>query len=190
MTQTTTPTVNFIHMAQSTAADWQLLDQADHALTPMIVENVLGLLKNLQGVGTAFKVDRLHHSLQTATRADRDGADEETIVVALLHDIGDTLALENHSEFAAAVLRPYVSENNYWMVKHHGLFQGYYYFHFYGRDRHERDRFQSHPAYQMTVDFCENWDQRSFDPDYETLPLSFFEPMVRRIFARPPQRAV
>ncbi|MDX2215852.1 MAG: HD domain-containing protein [Oculatellaceae cyanobacterium bins.114] len=183
-------TVNFTRMDQGTAADWQLLDQADHALMPMIVENVLGLLKNLQGFETAFQIDRFQHSLQTATRAYRDGADEEAVVVALLHDIGDTLAIDNHSELAAAILRPYVSENHYWLVKHHGLFQGYYYFQFYGRDRNERDRFRAHPAYQMTVDFCENWDQRSFDPDYDTLPLEFFEPMVRRIFAHPSQRAV
>jgi predicted HD phosphohydrolase len=177
-------------MDQGTAADWQLLDREDAELMPEIVENVLGLLKNLQGVGGAYQIDRYQHSLQSATRAYRDGADEEMIVVALLHDIGDTLALANHSEFAAAVLKPYISEQNYWILKHHGLFQGYYYFHFYGRDRNERDRYKDHPAYQATVDFCEKWDQRSFDPNYETLPLEFFEPMVRRIFARKPFQCV
>lgn len=179
-------TVNFTRMDQGTAEDWRLLDQETEVLSPAIVENVLGLLKNLETVKGAYQIDRFQHSLQTATRAHRDGADEEMIVVALLHDIGDTLALENHSEFAASVLRPYVSETNYWLVKHHGLFQGYYYFHFYGRDRNERDRFRDHPAYQITVDFCEYWDQRSFDPSYDSLPLSFFEPMVRRIFSRKP----
>ncbi|MBE9178944.1 HD domain-containing protein [Oculatella sp. LEGE 06141] len=178
------PTVGFTRMDQGTAADWQLLDQEDEALKPMVVENVLKLLRDLAGIGGAFPIDRYQHSLQSATRAYRDGAEEEMVVVALLHDIGDTLALENHSELAAAILRPYVSENHYWLVKHHGLFQGYYYFHFYGRDRNERDRYRDHPAYQITVDFCEQWDQRAFDPDYDTLPLSFFEPMVRRLFAR------
>jgi predicted HD phosphohydrolase len=178
--------VNFTRMDQGTAADWRLLDKETEVLTPAVVENVLGLLKGLETVQGAYPIDRFQHSLQTATRAYREGADEEMIVVALLHDIGDTLALENHSEFAASVLRPYISDANYWLVKHHGLFQGYYYFHFYGRDRNERDRYKDHPAYQLTVDFCERWDQRSFDPSYDTLPLSFFEPMVRKIFARKP----
>lgn len=183
-------TVSFTRMDQATAEDWQLLDQETALITPIVVENVLQLLKNLKQVTGAYPIDRYQHSLQTATRAHRDGADEEMVVVALLHDIGDTIALENHSEFAAAVMRPYISEENYWLLKHHGLFQGYYYFHFYQRDRHARDRFKDHSAYQTTIDFCEYWDQRSFDPDYDTLPLSFFEPMVRRIFARSPHSFV
>lgn len=182
--------VHFTRMDQGTAEDWQLLDEDMQQMTPLVVENVLDLLKSLQGVKGAYPIDRFQHSLQTATRAYRDGADTEMIVVALLHDIGDLLALENHSEFAASVLRPYISETNYWLLKHHGLFQGYYYFHYVGRDRNERDRFKDHPAYQLTVDFCENWDQRSFDPDYDSLPLPFFEPMVREIFGRSPFRCV
>ncbi len=182
----TPETVSFTRMDQGTPQDWQLLDRESAQLCPVVVEQVLGLLENLKQVGAAYQISRYEHSLQTATRAYRDGATEEMIVVALLHDIGDTLALHNHSEFAAAVLRPYVGENHYWLVKHHGIFQGYYYFHFYGRDRNQREQYRDHPAYQLTVDFCEYWDQRSFDPTYESLPLSFFEPMVRRIFARPP----
>ena len=126
------------------------------------------------------------HSLQSATRAHRDGADEETVVAALLHDIGDLLAPHNHSELAAAVLRPYVSERTYWVVRQHGLFQSYYYAHHMGGDRNARDRYIDHPWYQDAVDFCHRWDQSSFDPEYESLPLEFFEPMVRRIFAREP----
>ena len=112
----------------------------------------------------------------------------ETVVCALLHDVGDTLAPDNHSAVAAAVLRPFVSERNYWVVLHHGLFQGYYYFHHQGQDRNARDRYRDHAHYQACVDFCERWDQQSFDPNYPTLPLAHFEPMVRRVFAETRQR--
>ena len=113
-------------------------------------------------------------------------ADEETVVVALLHDIGDNLAPENHGEFAASVLRPYISEANYWLVKQHPVFQGYYYYHHVGRDRDERERFRGHPHFEKTQHFCEKWDQMSFDPDYDTMPLSAFEPMVHRLFGKKP----
>ncbi len=105
-------------------------------------------------------------------------------VLALLHDIGGLHAPGNHSTFAAAVLRPYVSEENHWLVLHHGVFQGYYYFHHHDMDRNARDRFRAHPAFQKTVDFCENWDQCSFDGSYDTMPLDAFEPMVHRRFER------
>ena len=108
-------------------------------------------------------------------------------MVALLHDIGDILAPHNHSQFAASVLRPYVSEENHWLVLHHGIFQGYYFFHHLGQDRDARDRFRGHPCFEMTADFCERWDQVSFDPDYDSAPLETFEPMVRRLFARSPK---
>ena len=124
--------------------------------------------------------------MQSATRAYHDGAEEEMVVAALLHDVGDLLAPENHSEMAAAMLRPYVSERTYWIVRHHGLFQSYYFAHFRGGDRNARDRFKDHPWYQDAVDFCHRWDQPSFDPAYESLDLEFFEPMVRRVFARVP----
>ena len=137
----------------------------------------------MRGDRLGYQVDRYTHSLQTASRALRDGADEETVVCALLHDIGDVLAPDNHSAVAAAILRPFVGERNHWVVQHHGLFQGYYYFHHRGEDRNARDRYRGHPHYQACVDFCERWDQQSFDPDYPTLPLTRFEPMVRRVFA-------
>ena len=125
------------------------------------------------------------HSLQTATRAYRDGKDNEYVVCALIHDIGDNLAPANHAEFAATILEPFVSEENYWIVKHHGVFQNYYYAHHIGKDRNARDRYKDSPYYQATVDFCEKWDQASFDPNYESYPLEYFEPMVKRIFAKP-----
>ena len=132
-----------------------------------------------------YQVDRYTHSLQSATRAERDGADEETIVCALLHDIGDVLAPNNHSEVAAEILRPYVSERNYWIVRHHGLFQGYYYFQHINKDRNVRDRYKDHSHYQACIDFCQKWDQCSFDPNYDTLPLEHFEPMLKRVFQQP-----
>ena len=107
------------------------------------------------------------------------------MVCALLHDLGDVIAPDNHSEVIASILRPYISEKNHWVLKHHGLFQGYYYFHHIGGDRNARERYEDHPFYQDCVDFCEKWDQTSFDPDYPTLPLEYFEPMVRKVLTAP-----
>ena len=150
-----------------------------------LADRVLGWLRMLDG-DTPYQVSRLEHCLQTATRAERDGADEETVVCALLHDIGDVLSPANHSQAAATLLQPYVGEKNHWIVLHHGLFQGYYYFHFAGQDRDARDKYRDHPWYQACVDFCADWDQVSFDPDYVSEPLEHFEPMLRRLFARDP----
>ncbi len=179
-------TVGFSHLAQITAEDWQLIKQDSDELATSSADRALGMLESIKGLNPVFQIDRYEHSLQTATRAYKDGADEEMVVVALLHDSGDAVAPENHAEVIAAIMRPFISENNYWLLKHHTLFQGYYYHQFCGRDPNERDKYRDHPAYQITVDFCEQWDQRAFDPAYESLPLSFFEPMVRRVFARKP----
>jgi len=145
----------------------------------------LELLKDGDPQGAA--VDRYIHSLQTATRCWRDGSDPETVVCALLHDIGDVLAPENHAELAAAVLRPYVSEQNWWVVKHHDIFQGYYYFHYMEKDRKLRDHYRTSPYFSACVRFCQRWDQLSFDPAYPTEPLDTFLPMVREIFGRKPR---
>jgi len=179
--------VSFTRMDQGTEAEYAFLTQEakDHK-EQTLCDNVLGLLKMMQGPKLGYQIDRYQHSLQTATRAERDGADEETIVCALLHDIGDVVAPDNHSELAAAVLRPYVSDKNYWILKHHGVFQGYYYFDKVGLDRDARDRFRDSPYYEDCVRFCECWDQTSFDPDYDTLPLEHFEPMVRRVMGGEP----
>ncbi len=134
-----------------------------------------------------YRISRLEHCLQTATRAERDGADDETVICALLHDIGDILAPNNHSAVAADLLAPFVSEKNEWIVRHHGLFQGYYYFHHYGMDRDARDRYRGHEHFDACADFCARWDQVSFDPDYETLPLEHFEARVRALFAKEPR---
>ena len=173
-------------MEHGTQADYDLLARFHAADDANLADRILDLLRSMDGE-SPYRISRLGHSLQTATRAERDGADDETVVCALLHDIGDVLAPANHSEFAAVILAPYISETNLWIVKHHGVFQGYYYFHFYGQDRDARERYREHPHYQACVDFCANWDQTSFDPDYDTLPLEHFEPRVRALFAQEPQ---
>ncbi len=178
--------VSFTSMDEGTVEDYLLLRESSKADWGHVADHVLALLEGLRGHNPGFRVDRFEHSLQTASRAYRDGADEETVCVALLHDIGDLHAPENHSAFAAAILKPYVSEENHWLVLHHGLFQGYYYFHHIGLDRDARERHRGHPAFEKTVDFCERWDQAAFDPDYDTMPLDAFEPAVRRLFAREP----
>ena len=178
--------VRFTRMEDGTKQEYELLDryEAEHiAGTP---DRVLAHLELLRGSIGGYQVDRLTHCLQTATRAMRDGADEETVVCALLHDIGDMLAPENHSDFAAAIVQPYVSEANHWVVKHHGIFQGYYFWHHLGGDRDARERYRGHPHFERCAAFCEDWDQVAFDPDYDTMPLEGFAPMVRRIFSRAP----
>jgi predicted HD phosphohydrolase len=146
---------------------------------------VLAHLRLLDGDYGGFAVDRLTHSLQTATLAHRDGRDEEYVVCALLHDIGDTLGSFNHADVAAAIVKPFVSEENHWMVEQHAVFQGYYFFHHIGGDRNLRDRFRGHPSFERTAEFCARYDGPAFDPKGETLPLDFFEPMLRRVMAFP-----
>jgi predicted HD phosphohydrolase len=133
-----------------------------------------------------YKINRLDHALQSATRAHRDGADVDWIVAALLHDIGDGLAPRNHDRFAAEILRPFIREECTWVVERHGAFQMVYYAHHYGWDRYERERYKDHPAYQSCVDFCERWDQNSFDPGYAAEALDYFAPLVHAVFARKP----
>ncbi len=181
--------VGFTAMEHSTAEDFALIDAHDAENAKGLADRLLDALAGMDG-DSPYRISRLEHSLQSATRAEADGADEETIVVALLHDIGDAFSPLNHSQVAAAILRPYVSEQNWWIVQHHGLFQGYYWLHHYGRDRDLRDQYKDHPHYQATVDFCANWDQNSFDPDYPSKPLAYFAPMVRNIFAREPNSFV
>jgi predicted HD phosphohydrolase len=181
--------VGFTRMQDGTAHDYALLAEIEQRDLAGFADRVLGWLGAMD-TAAGYQVTRLEHSLQAATRAHRAGEDEETVVCALLHDIGDVLGPANHSEVAAAVLRPYVSERNHWIVAHHGVFQGVYYFHHYGQDPDARERYRDHPHYQATVDFCADYDQNSFDPDYDWFPLAFFEPMVRRLFARAPRAPV
>ena len=180
------PVVSFTRMEDGTREDYELLSRLEDDFAADTADRVLAHLRQLSGSVGGYQVDRLEHSLQSATRAHRDGADEEMVVAALLHDIDDLLAPHSHGELAALLLRPFVTERTHWIVRHHGLFQLVYYAHHLGRDPNARDRYRDHPWYQDAVDFCHRWDQSSFDPDYDSLPLEFFEPMVRRIFARDP----
>jgi predicted HD phosphohydrolase len=147
--------------------------------------HALNLLQSLRGQPTfGFPVDVYTHSLQAATRALRDGADDEKIVVTLLHDIGDMLAPMDHGAIAATVLEPHISAENIWLLRHHADFQQFHFGAAAGADRFARERYRGHPAFEATLEFCARWDQNSFDPDYDTLPLDSFLPMVARVFGR------
>ncbi len=178
-------TVSFTRMEDGTREDYELLAGYEEAAIRTLPARLLTALEQLDGCIEGYKVSRLEHSLQSATRAWEAGEDEEMVVAALLHDIGDVLAPASHSEMAAAILRPYVSERIHWIVKHHGLFQTYYYAHHFDKDRHARDRLRDHPWYQDCIDFCANYDQNCFDPDYRSKPLEFFRPMVERVMSNP-----
>ncbi len=175
----------FVRMDQSTQEDWRAIGGEFMHFAKGLPDRVLVHLKLLDGDFGGFPIDRYHHSLQTATLALRDGRDEEYVVCALLHDIGDTLGSFNHPDIAAAILRPFVSESNHWMIQHHGIFQGYNFFHHIGMDRNMRDRFREHEHYERTAEFIELYDNPAFNPKTETLPIGEFEPMLRRLFAQP-----
>ena len=185
MADITTERAQFHAMTEGTAEDWQRISAQFFPFAQGLPDRILRHLKLLDGDFGGFAIDRLQHSLQTATRAQRDGRDEEYVVCALLHDIGDTLGTYNHADIAAAILKPFVSDRNYWMLSHHGIFQGYYFFQYLGLDRNVRDAYRDHPWYAYTEEFCARYDQNSFDPEYDTLPLEAFEPAVRRVLAAP-----
>jgi predicted HD phosphohydrolase len=172
-------------MEESTAAHWQAVATHFVAYSSGHAVRVLAHLKLLDGDYGGFPIDRLQHSLQCATRAHRAGEGETYVVAALLHDIGDTLGSYNHPDIAAAILKPFVDEKTHWIVEHHGIFQGYYFFHHLGMNRDMREAFRGHAHFEDTARFCELYDQSAFDPSYENAPLETFEPMVRRVLSRP-----
>ena len=173
----------YTSMEQSTAEDWVVFNRAKPASMADLPDRLMGMLEQLTDKPDASPIDGYAHSLQCATLAYEDGADDETVFIALLHDIGQVVSEANHSEVAAAILKPFVSERAHWIVKHHGIFQGYYYFHHMGRDRYAREAYKDEPHYQACIDWCDKYDQCAFRRDYPTKPLEFFEPMVRRIVA-------
>ena len=173
----------FSSMELSTADDWKAISAEFPVMARSLPDRVLAHLKLLDGDVGGFPIDRYQHSLQTATRALKDGRDEEYVVCALLHDIGDTLGSFNHFDIGAAIVKPFVSEANHWMVQHHGIFQGYYFFHHIGLDRNMREQFRSSPHFGLTEEFCALYDNPAFEAGAETLPISEFEPMVRRVFS-------
>ena len=179
------PRAQFRAMTEGTQNDWAIIASSAKAFNKTLPDRVMAHLRLLDGDFGGYQVDRLTHSLQTATFAQQAGMDEEYVVCALLHDIGDTLGSMNHADIGAAILKPFVSEKNHWMLEHHGIFQGYYFFHFVGLDRDLREQFRGHPHFAYTAEFCEKFDQCAFDPEAETMPLEAFEPMLRRLMAQP-----
>ena len=178
--------VSFTEMKNGTKEDYLYLDKHEKKYVNDTPERILKFMEGLTETLEGYQVSRLEHSLQSATRALRAGENEEMIVATLLHDIGDELAPMNHAEYAATFLKPYVSEKTHWIIEKHGEFQAYYYAHHLGKDRNIRNKYKDHKYFKDTVDFCEKYDQASFDPNYESLPLEYFKPMVKRIFSRKP----
>ena len=173
----------FTRMDQSTAQEWAEIGAAHVVDQPRVAETVLTMLRGLDQVVVGFATDQLTHCLQTATRAERDGAEDEVVVAALCHDIGKFISVPNHPAIAAEILRPYVSDDVYWMIKAHQDFQGRHYYHHFGGDPDARDKYQGQPWYALAERFADDWDQTAFDPDYDTLPLEHFEERVRALFA-------
>ncbi len=177
--------VSFTTMAEGTKEEYEFLAAKEAQELTKVPGRILAMLRAMDEE-TGYQVSRLEHSLQSATRAYRDGRDEDYVVSCLVHDIGDMISPANHSQAAASVIRPYVSADLHWIILHHGVFQEYYYAHHYGKDRNSRDRYRDHPLYDATVEFCESYDQNCFDPDYDWESLEFFAPMVERVFGREP----
>lgn len=177
-------TVSFLQMKDGTKEDYLMLDQSERDFARGLPDRIMEGLAKLDHSLEGYKVSRLEHSLQSATRAEADGADTELVVAALIHDIGDELAPYNHAEIAAGIIRPYVRDEVTWVIEKHGIFQMYYYAHHLGGNRNAREEFRGHRWYGICDRFCERWDQASFDPDYPTKPLSYWEPFVREIFGR------
>ena len=178
--------VSFTEMKSGTKDEYILLDKYEQNYINGTADRILNFMKSLTMTLEGYQITRLEHSLQTATRAYKDKADEEMVVAALLHDIGDELAPLNHSEYAATILKPYVSKKTHWIIEKHGEFQMYYYAHHLGGNRNQREKYKGHKYYQDTLDFCEKWDQKSFDPNFKSLTLKSFEPLIKKIFSRKP----
>jgi predicted HD phosphohydrolase len=187
MTDTTDarPRAAFHAMTEGTKEDWDKIAVGAIELAAGLPDRVLAHLRQLGGDYGGFAVDRLEHSLQTASRAYRADRDDEYVFCALVHDIGDLLGPLNHADVAAAVVKPFVSEQNHWMVEKHAIFQGYYFFHHLGLDRDLREQFRGHEWFDYTAEFCQEYDQAAFDPGYDTLPLEHFEPLVRQVMTSP-----
>lgn len=179
------PRATYKTMAEGTQEDWDIIVSQMKPHQKALPDRLLTHLKLLGGDYGGYAVDRLEHCLQTATRAHQAGENEEYVVAALLHDIGDTLGPANHADVAAAIIKPFVSERIHWVVEKHAMFQGYYFFHYLGLDRNMRDQFRGHSHFEACAQFCHLYDQNSFDPAFASMPLDAFEPMIRRVFSRP-----
>jgi predicted HD phosphohydrolase len=172
-------------MDHSTAEHWGVIATESLANRDRIADRVLWMLESLDQITDGFAVDQLTHCLQTATLAERAGADDELVLASLCHDIGKAVSVPNHPRIAAEILRPYVREEVRWAIEVHQDFQGKHYYHHLGGDRAAREQYRGHPSYPLAERFADEWDQLAFDPAYDTLPLSHFEPLVREVFANP-----
>lgn len=177
-------------METARAEDWAIMGTYKANNRASLPDEILALLKRLHTKEDGSPISGYDHSLQSATLAYNDNADDETVFIALLHDIGQVLSVDIHSEVAASILRPYISDKNHWIVKHHAEFQGYYFWHHVGKDQLAREQYKDHPYYQDCIDWCHKYDQCAFDPNYKNKPLMFFEPLVRRIMTREPWSAL
>jgi len=175
---------SFTSMDTSTAEQWAAIGAETVRNQPRVAERVLALLRWLEPIVDGFATDQLTHCLQTATRAERAGAEPEMVVAALCHDIGKAVSVPNHPAIAAEILRPYVGDDVYHVIRTHQDFQGRHYYHHFGGDPDARDQYRGEPWYGLGERFADEWDQKAFDPAYDTLPLEHFEPLVRQVFAR------
>jgi predicted HD phosphohydrolase len=185
MTDTVPTTASFTRMDQSTAEQWQAIVGETMQNQPRVAERVLAMLRSLGEITDGFAVDQLTHSLQTATRAQEAGADEEVVVASLCHDIGKAVSVLNHPRIAAEILRPYVRDEVFEMIQAHQDFQGRHYYEHLKLDPESRRQYEGQPWYGLAERFADDWDQVSFDPDYPTKTLEHFEPLVREVFGRP-----
>ncbi len=176
-TDETRPT--FKTFEESTKEDWQKIIPHLAVSQAMVADRVISLMEALEHDHGGFPVNRLEHCLQTATRAERDGQDDEYVLCALLHDIGDTLSPYDHPAVAASILKPFVSPANHWMVEKHGIFQGYYFWDYIGLDGNAREEFRNHEFFDYTEEFCAKYDQTAFDADYKSNPLEHYIPLIR-----------
>ena len=182
--------VKFVQMKDGDKEDYEFLIKHEVEHTKGTANRLIKALVELDEGLSGYKITRLGHSLQSATRAWHDGADIDWIVSALLHDIGDIYAPYNHDEYAASILRPFVREQCSWVVEKHGIFQMIYYGEHVGSNPHKRDKYIENIYFKDCSDFCEFWDQKSFDPDYDTKPIGFFIPLVREVFSRKPYDSI
>ena len=178
--------VSFTQMKDGTKEDYLLLDKHEKKYIKGTADRLIKFIGGLNSTLEGYQVSRLEHSLQTATRAFQDKAEDEMVVASLFHDIGDELAPLNHAEYAAAVLKPYVSEKTHWIIEKHGIFQTYYYAHHLGGNKNKREKFKEHKYYNDAINFCENWDQKSFDLNFKSMTLEDLKPLVKKIFSRNP----
>ncbi len=176
---------SFTRMDESTAEQWAVIGAETMKNQPRVADQVLSMLRDLEGITDGFITDQLTHGLQTATLAEKAGADQEVVVAALCHDVGKLISVFNHPGIAAEILRPYVREDVYQMIRVHQDFQGKHYYHHFGGDSNARDKYEGEPWYDLAAQFADEWDQVAFDPDADTYPLEHFEPMVREVFAAP-----